>query len=44
MARRARFGRPDPEAIVSRSGTTQALNLYAAERIAQHSPDPQAGA
>ena len=44
MAPGARFGRPVPEVIASRSGTTRALGLHAAEHIASDSVGPQAGA
>jgi hypothetical protein len=44
MAPGARFGRPEPEVTGSRSGTTQALGLHAAEHIASGSVGPQAGA
>jgi hypothetical protein len=44
MARGARFGRPEPEVIKSRSGTTHTLGLDAPERIAPRFAGPQAGA
>jgi hypothetical protein len=42
MAPGARFGRPEPEVIGSRSGTTEALGRHVAERIASRSVGPQA--